>query len=97
MSCDMCFGVRGKTFVNQMEMALGILPGGTGTQRYPRLIGRNRAVEVIMGGALSRDDGLEEISSSPRPRTRMPIRGIRGRRLEYDARREPRHPRRSRE
>ena len=39
--------------------------------------------------ALSRDDGLEEISSSPRPRTRMPIRGIRGRRLEYDARREP--------
>jgi enoyl-CoA hydratase/carnithine racemase len=51
MSCDMCFGVRGKIFVNQMEMALGILLGGTGTQRYPRLIGRNRAVEVIMGGA----------------------------------------------
>jgi hypothetical protein len=43
----MCFGVRGKIFVNQMEMALGILPSGTGTQRYPRLIGRNRAVEVI--------------------------------------------------
>jgi enoyl-CoA hydratase/carnithine racemase len=51
MSCDLCFGVGGKTFVNQMEMALGILPGSTGTQRYPRLIGRNRAVEVIMGGA----------------------------------------------
>ncbi|ANB72102.1 enoyl-CoA hydratase [Paraburkholderia phytofirmans OLGA172] len=51
MSCDMCFGVRGKTFVNQMEVALGILPGGTGTQRLPRLIGRNRAVEVILGGA----------------------------------------------
>jgi enoyl-CoA hydratase/carnithine racemase len=50
MSCDMCFGVRGKTFVNQMEVALGILPGGTGTQRYPRLVGRNRAVEVILGG-----------------------------------------------
>ena len=50
MSFDMRFGVRGKTVVNQMEVPLGILPGGTGTQRMPRLIGRNRAVEVILGG-----------------------------------------------
>jgi enoyl-CoA hydratase/carnithine racemase len=50
MSCDMRFGVRGKTLVNQMEVPLGILPGGTGTQRMPRLIGRNRAIEVILGG-----------------------------------------------
>ena len=46
----MRFGVIGKTIVNQMEVPLGILPGGTGTQRMPRLIGRNRAVEVILGG-----------------------------------------------
>jgi len=50
MSCDMRFGVYGKTVVNQMEVPLGILPGGTGTQRMPRLIGRNRAIEVILGG-----------------------------------------------
>jgi enoyl-CoA hydratase/carnithine racemase len=50
MSCDMRFGVRGRTIVNQMEVPLGILPGGTGTQRMPRLIGRNRAIEVILGG-----------------------------------------------
>lgn len=50
MSCDMRFGVYGKTCVNQMEVPLGILPGGTGTQRMPRLIGRNRAIEVILGG-----------------------------------------------
>lgn len=50
MSFDMRFGVRGKTIVNQMEVPLGILPGGTGTQRLPRIIGRNRAVEVILGG-----------------------------------------------
>jgi enoyl-CoA hydratase/carnithine racemase len=50
MHFDMRFGVRGKTIVNQMEVPLGILPGGTGTQIMPRLIGRNRAMEVILGG-----------------------------------------------
>lgn len=48
-SCDMRFGVLGRTVVNQMEVALGILPGGTGTQRLPRLLGRSRALEVILG------------------------------------------------
>jgi enoyl-CoA hydratase/carnithine racemase len=50
MGFDMRFGVQGKTKVNQMEVPLGILPGGTGTQKLPRLIGRNRAVEIILGG-----------------------------------------------
>ena len=50
MACDMRFGVRGKTIVCQMEVPLGILPGGTGTQHLPRLVGRNRALEVILGG-----------------------------------------------
>ena len=48
-SCDMRFGVVGRTVVNQMEVPLGILPGGTGTQRLPRLLGRSRALEVILG------------------------------------------------
>lgn len=48
-SFDMRFGVRGKTIINQMEVPLGILPGGTGTQRLPRLMGRARALEVILG------------------------------------------------
>ena len=47
---DMRFGVRGKTRINQMEVPLGILPGGAGTQRLPRLLGRARALEVILGG-----------------------------------------------
>jgi len=50
MSCDMRFGAIGKTVVNQMEVPLGILPGGTGTQRLPRLVGRGRAMEIILGG-----------------------------------------------
>jgi len=48
-SCDMRFGLRGKTVINQMEVALGILPGGTGTQRLPRLVGRGRAMEICLG------------------------------------------------
>jgi enoyl-CoA hydratase/carnithine racemase len=50
MACDMRFGVRGRTIICQMEVPLGILPGGTGTQHLPRLVGRNRALEVILGG-----------------------------------------------
>ena len=49
-SFDMRFGVRGRTVVNQMEVPIGILPGGTGTQRLPRLVGRGRAMEIIVGG-----------------------------------------------
>jgi len=49
-SCDMRFGLLGATVLNQMEVPIGILPGGTGTQRLPRLIGRGRAMEVVLGG-----------------------------------------------
>ncbi len=48
-ACDMRFGVVGKTIVNQMEVPLGILPGGSGTQHLPRLMGRGRAMETILG------------------------------------------------
>ena len=47
---DMRFGVLGQTIINQMEVPLGILPGGGGTQRLPRLVGRGRALEIILGG-----------------------------------------------
>ena len=50
LSCDLRYGVAGKTIINQMEVPIGIIPGGTGTQRLPRLVGRGRALEVILGG-----------------------------------------------
>lgn len=46
---DMRFGVRGAAILNQMEVPLGILPGGTGTQMLPRLVGRARAMEIVLG------------------------------------------------
>ena len=50
MSFDMRFGVLGKTVINQMEVPIGILPGGTGTQRMPPPDRPHRAIEVILGG-----------------------------------------------
>ncbi len=49
LSCDMRFAALGKAIFNQPEVALGIIPGGSGTQRLPRLINRSRALEVILG------------------------------------------------
>ncbi len=48
-SFDMRFGALGQTIISQPEVAIGILPGGGGTQRLPRLLGRARALEVILG------------------------------------------------
>ena len=49
-SCDMRFGSTEGFTLNQMEVPLGILPGGTGTQRLPRLVGSGRALEIVLGG-----------------------------------------------
>ena len=49
LSFDMRFAALGRAVLAQPEVALGILPGGSGTQRLPRLIGRARALEVVLG------------------------------------------------
>jgi len=49
LSLDMRFGALGRCVLSQPEVALGILPGGSGTQRLPGLMGRGRALEVILG------------------------------------------------
>lgn len=50
MGCDMRFAALGRAVMNQMEVPIGIIPGGGGTQRLPDLIGHNRAAELILGG-----------------------------------------------
>jgi len=49
-SCDMRYGLRGRTVLNQMEVPLGILPGAGGCQNLIELMGRGRALEMILGG-----------------------------------------------
>ena len=49
LSLDMRFAALGKAVLSQPEVALGILPGGSGTQRLPRLCGRGRALEIVLG------------------------------------------------
>ncbi len=49
LSCDMRFALRDKAVFNQPEVALGILPGGSGTVRLARLMGRSRALEAVLG------------------------------------------------
>ncbi len=48
LSLDMRFAALGKAILAQPEVAVGIIPGGSGTQRLPRLMGRSRALEVIL-------------------------------------------------
>jgi len=54
LSCDMRFAAlpskkHAGAIFNQPEVALGIIPGGSGTQRLARLMGRSRALEVVLG------------------------------------------------
>jgi enoyl-CoA hydratase/carnithine racemase len=49
LSLDMRFGALGRAILGQPEVAVGIIPGGSGTQRLPRVMGRSRALEVVLG------------------------------------------------
>ena len=49
LACDYRIGGERAVF-GQPEILLGIIPGGGGTQRLPRLIGRSRAKEMMITG-----------------------------------------------
>jgi enoyl-CoA hydratase/carnithine racemase len=49
MACTMRISVEHARF-GQPEVKLGLLPGGGGTQRLPRLVGKGRALQLILTG-----------------------------------------------
>src|SRR3954471_22188533 len=49
MACTIRIAVEHAKF-GQPEVKLGLLPGGGGTQRLPRLVGKGRALELILTG-----------------------------------------------
>jgi enoyl-CoA hydratase/carnithine racemase len=49
LSCDMRFASREKAILSQWEVGAGLVPGGGPMARLPRLLGRGRALEVLLG------------------------------------------------
>jgi enoyl-CoA hydratase/carnithine racemase len=50
LACDLRFAAEGKYRLGLPEVTLGLLPGNGGTQRLPRLIGANKALEMMLTG-----------------------------------------------
>ena len=49
LACDMRFASRENTSLGQPEVGVGLHPGGGGTERLPPLVGRGRALEIVLG------------------------------------------------
>jgi enoyl-CoA hydratase/carnithine racemase len=49
LACDIRFASREKALLGQPEVGAGVVPGGGGAEWLPRLVGRARALEIILG------------------------------------------------
>jgi len=59
MACDIRIAARSATF-GQPEIKLGIIPGFGGTQRLPRLVGQNKALEMnLVGDPIAAEEAYE--------------------------------------
>jgi enoyl-CoA hydratase/carnithine racemase len=59
LACDMSFASREKAIISQWEVGVGMVPGGGPMARLPELIGRNRALEVLLSSEDIRADQAE--------------------------------------
>jgi enoyl-CoA hydratase/carnithine racemase len=50
LASDMRFASREKAVLSQWEIGAGLVPGGGPMARLPRLVGRGRALEILLGG-----------------------------------------------
>jgi enoyl-CoA hydratase/carnithine racemase len=59
LACDMSFASGEKAIISQWEVGVGMVAGGGPMARLPRLIGRNRALEVLLSSEDIRADQAE--------------------------------------
>jgi enoyl-CoA hydratase/carnithine racemase len=59
LACDMSFASREKAIISQWEAGVGMVPGGGPMARLPQLIGRNRALEVLLSSEDIRGEKAE--------------------------------------
>jgi enoyl-CoA hydratase/carnithine racemase len=59
LACDMSFASREKAILSQWEVGVGMVAGGGPMARLPQLIGRNRALEVLLSSEDIRADQAE--------------------------------------
>ena len=59
LACDMSFASLEKTIISQWEVGVGMVAGGGPMARLPRLIGRNRALEVLLSSEDVRGEQAE--------------------------------------
>ena len=59
LACDMSFASREKAIISQWEVGVGMVAGGGPMARLPHLIGRNRALEVLLSSEDIRGDQAE--------------------------------------
>ena len=48
LACDLRFASRENALLGQFEVGTGLVPGGGPTARLPRLVGRGRALEILL-------------------------------------------------
>jgi enoyl-CoA hydratase/carnithine racemase len=51
LGCDIRFASREKAIFGQPEVGTGLIPGGGALQRLPPLVGRSRALEIVLGAS----------------------------------------------
>jgi enoyl-CoA hydratase/carnithine racemase len=59
LACDMSFASREKAIISQWEVGVGMVAGGGPMARLPQLIGRNRALEVLLSSEDIRGEQAE--------------------------------------
>ena len=48
LACDLRFASRENTLLGQFEVGIGVVPGGGPMARLARLVGRGRALEILL-------------------------------------------------